>query len=69
MQQIKRESASLDAVIATNQLACRLASSLGGIESSRIHYAPYGVRLPEVFGIYTEQNAQSNAYRLRQSIR
>ena len=46
--QIKRESASLDAVIATNQLACRLASSLGGIESSRIHYAPYGVRLPEV---------------------
>ena len=46
--QIKRESASLDAVIATNQLACRLASSLGGVEDSRIHYAPYGVRVPEV---------------------
>jgi glycosyltransferase involved in cell wall biosynthesis len=48
-EQIKHEAASLDAVIATNRLACRLASSVGGLESSRIYYAPYGVRLPDSF--------------------
>jgi hypothetical protein len=46
-EQINRGAALLDAVIATNRLACRLASSLGGLESGRIYYAPYGVRLPE----------------------
>jgi glycosyltransferase involved in cell wall biosynthesis len=45
-EQIKHEAASLDAVIATNRLACRLASSLGWLESGRIYYAPCGVRLP-----------------------
>lgn len=46
-EQIGRGAASLDAVIATNRLACKLASSLGGLESRRIYFAPYGVRLPE----------------------
>jgi glycosyltransferase involved in cell wall biosynthesis len=44
--QINRGAASLDAVIATNRLACKLASSVGGLERCRIYYAPYGVRLP-----------------------
>jgi glycosyltransferase involved in cell wall biosynthesis len=50
-EQIRHEVASLDAVIATNRLACKLASSVGGLESGRIYYAPYGVRLPKSFGI------------------
>jgi glycosyltransferase involved in cell wall biosynthesis len=47
LEQIKRGALSLDAVIATNRLACKLASSVGGLESGRIYYAPYGVHLPE----------------------
>ncbi len=34
----------LDAVICTNRLACRLSAELGGLDESRIAYAPYGVR-------------------------
>ncbi len=45
-EQINRGAASLDAVIATNRLACRLASSIGGLDKGRIYYAPYGVCLP-----------------------
>jgi glycosyltransferase involved in cell wall biosynthesis len=45
-EQIKRGAPSLDAVIATNRLACKLASNVGGLESCRIHYAPYGVQFP-----------------------
>ena len=48
-EQIKCGAASLDAVIATNRLACKLASSIGGLESCRIYYAPYGVDLPGSF--------------------
>src|SRR6516225_7448142 len=48
-EQIRHEVASLDAIIATNRLACKLASSVGGIERNRIYYAPYGVRLPDSF--------------------
>jgi glycosyltransferase involved in cell wall biosynthesis len=48
-EQIKHEAASLDAVIATNRLACRLASTVGGLESGRIYYAPCGVCLPACF--------------------
>jgi glycosyltransferase involved in cell wall biosynthesis len=44
-EQVKR-TASIDAVIATNRLACRLASSLGELENWRIYYAPYGVGSP-----------------------
>jgi glycosyltransferase involved in cell wall biosynthesis len=53
-QQMKRSAASLDAVIATNKLACRLASRIGGIESSRIYHAPYGVGIPDC--VLTESN-------------
>jgi len=42
-EQINRNVASLDAVIATNRLACELASSLGGLENQRIYHAPCGV--------------------------
>jgi glycosyltransferase involved in cell wall biosynthesis len=48
-EQIKHEAASLDAVIATNRLACRLASTVGGLESGRTYYAPCGACLPECF--------------------
>lgn len=33
----------LDGVIGSNRLVCRLAEDIGGIESSRVHYAPYGL--------------------------
>src|SRR5262245_15161969 len=38
-EQIKRIVASLDGVIATNRLACKLTSSEAGLENCRIHYA------------------------------
>jgi glycosyltransferase involved in cell wall biosynthesis len=38
----------LDGVICTNKLGCVLAKEAGGMEASRIHYAPYGVSIPEV---------------------
>ena len=37
----------LDGVICTNKLGRALAGQAGGIEKSRIHYAPYGVWIPE----------------------
>ena len=40
---LRRHGAGIDAVIATNQLACRLASERGGMNPSRVLYAPYGV--------------------------
>jgi glycosyltransferase involved in cell wall biosynthesis len=45
-EQIEACATSLDAVIATNRLACKLASRIGGLEAERIYYAPYGVALP-----------------------
>ena len=61
-EQIKRGAPSLDAVIATNRLACKLASSMGGLESSRIYYAPYGVHLPASFGAI--QNKRPSTIRM-----
>jgi glycosyltransferase involved in cell wall biosynthesis len=43
---LRRHGAGIDAVIATNRLACRLASGLGGIDPARVLYAPYGVPVP-----------------------
>ncbi len=43
---LQRHGAGIDAVIATNRLACRLASERGGMEPSRVLYAPYGVPVP-----------------------
>ncbi len=43
---LRRHGAGIDAVIATNRLACRLAGEKGGMESSRVLYAPYGVPVP-----------------------
>lgn len=40
---IKREAPSLDAVIASNRLACRLCIDLAGMPAERVLYAPYGV--------------------------
>jgi glycosyltransferase involved in cell wall biosynthesis len=37
----------LDGVVCTNRLACRLAVEQGGVAGERVHYAPYGVDLPE----------------------
>ena len=48
-EQIKHSATSLDAVIAPNRLACKLASTVGGLESGRIYYTPCGVCLPECF--------------------
>src|SRR5262245_58614351 len=45
-EQIRRDAPLLDAVVATNLLACKLVASLGGLESCRIYHAPYGVRFP-----------------------
>ncbi len=43
---LRRHGAGIDAVIATNRLACRLASERGGIDPARVLYAPYGVPVP-----------------------
>lgn len=48
-EQIRRCASSIDAVIATNRLACKLASCIGGLEKSRIYYAPCGVHPPGSF--------------------
>ncbi|GAB4203232.1 MAG: hypothetical protein Fur0019_02210 [Tibeticola sp.] len=41
---LKREAVrGLDAVIATNQLACRLCDTEAGVSPDRVLYAPYGV--------------------------
>jgi len=37
----------LDGVICTNKLGCALAKEVGGMERDRLHYAPYGVSIPE----------------------
>src|SRR5262249_24132856 len=50
-EQIRCDAAFLDGIIATNRLACKLASRLGGLDSDRIYYAPYGVRLPASFTV------------------
>jgi glycosyltransferase involved in cell wall biosynthesis len=43
---LRRHGAGIDAVIATNRLACRLACDRGGMEPTRVLYAPYGVPVP-----------------------
>ncbi|MEA5441264.1 glycosyltransferase family 4 protein [Cyanobium gracile] len=43
---LQRHGAGIDAVIATNRLACRLASERGRIDPARVLYAPYGVPVP-----------------------
>jgi glycosyltransferase involved in cell wall biosynthesis len=40
---VQREVAGLDAVIATNRLACRLCVEQAGMPAARVFYAPYGV--------------------------
>ena len=37
----------LDGIVASNRLTCRLAAELGSIDPGRIHYAPYGLDIPE----------------------
>ncbi len=43
---LRVHGAGIDAVIATNRLACRLASGRSGMDPSRVLYAPYGVPVP-----------------------
>ena len=43
---LRRHGAGIEAVIATNRLACRLASERGGMDPARVLYAPYGVSVP-----------------------
>jgi glycosyltransferase involved in cell wall biosynthesis len=46
LDDLRRHGAAIDAVIATNRLACRLASERGGMDPARVLYAPYGVPVP-----------------------
>jgi glycosyltransferase involved in cell wall biosynthesis len=46
-EQIRLDAESLDAIIATNRLACKLALTMGRLEGFKVFYAPYGVGLPE----------------------
>lgn len=43
---LRVHGAGIDAVIATNRLACRLASGRSGMDPTRVLYAPYGVPVP-----------------------
>lgn len=45
---LEREANALDAVIATNRLACRLCVELAGMPAERVLYAPYGVAGPRL---------------------
>jgi glycosyltransferase involved in cell wall biosynthesis len=36
----------IDGAVGTNRLACRLLEKLGGIQTTRVFYAPYGVESP-----------------------
>lgn len=40
----------LDGVACTNRLACHLSSQLGGVEASRVHYAPCGTAMQSQSG-------------------
>jgi glycosyltransferase involved in cell wall biosynthesis len=40
---MKANADLIDGVIASNRLACALSSTVGGVPSARVHYAPYGV--------------------------
>jgi glycosyltransferase involved in cell wall biosynthesis len=55
-EQIKLNAVSLDAVIATNRLACKLAYNIGRLEADRIYYAPYGVGFPKSFAATANQS-------------
>ncbi|MEB3255062.1 MAG: glycosyltransferase family 4 protein [Synechococcaceae cyanobacterium] len=48
---IAAEADLLDGVIATNRLSCRLVEKLTAIPSERVHYAPYGVDVPEAVAL------------------
>lgn len=50
----------LDGVICTNKLGCVLSEEAGEMERSRIHYAPYGVSIPEA----SPKSAESRALRI-----
>ena len=41
---IALSGSTLDGVICTNRLACKLAQIIGGFPDNRIFYAPYGVK-------------------------
>lgn len=45
---LEREADGLDAVIATNRLACRLCVARSGMPPERVVYAPYGVEGPRL---------------------
>jgi glycosyltransferase involved in cell wall biosynthesis len=43
LEDVRREAETIDAVIATNRLACRLCVEQSGVPVSRVFYAPCGV--------------------------
>lgn len=48
LEDLRREASTIDAVIATNQLACRLCAEYSGFPAERVLYAPYGVDVPHL---------------------
>lgn len=48
---LQREGKWLDAVIATNRLACKLCVEHAGMPSERVLYAPYGVDAGAIFAL------------------
>lgn len=53
---------SVDAVVCTNRLACRLAADRGGIEAERIFHASYGTELSRSSRLYGPPNVLTIAY-------
>ena len=47
MQDVTENECSIDAVICTNRLACRVVEVIAGFDRQRVMYAPYGVPEPE----------------------
>jgi len=46
-EDMSNSSEVLDGVVCTNKLTCALSEKYSAIEKSRIHYAPYGVKMPD----------------------
>lgn len=56
---IAAEADLLDGVIATNRLSCRLVEELTTLPPDRIHYAPYGIDLPQTTSLPKDRDHET----------
>lgn len=61
-QDMKTYDKVLDGVIATNRLGVAAAAAIGGIDKSRIHYAPCGVEIGKRDAVVSQEGALTLLY-------